>query len=179
MKDARANAFSIIKGRLERARGTLRDTLAAQQNEREEAHAQVLAQQDSVADAAALVERRTARIDGLLDGRRAVRIEELLDWQASLADALAQRTRELDTLQRLRDAEASLEQKIAATRHAIMRHDVRIELCVSRMDALRRAAQALADDAQDEESEEAFVGRRIARAAAQRQASGGGSGAAQ
>lgn len=165
MKDARFKAFSVIKSRLLRARDGLRETLAEQQNERDEANAQLAEQQDVLARAVAEVERRKTRIDSLLDGRRPVRIEELLDWEKLLADAHAQRGRELETLGRMRDGVAAIEQKIAATRAAILRHDVRIDLCDARLERLRRAAEAQADDVQDEESEEAYVARGIARSA--------------
>jgi chromosome segregation ATPase len=168
MKDARFKAFSMIRSRIERARTALRETLATQQNERDEASAKLADQQDVLARAAAEVERREARIDSLLDGTRPVRIEELLDWQKLLADAVTQRAHELDTLARMRDALGAIEEKIAATRTAIVRHDVRIDMCNTRLDALRREAEARADEVQDEESEEAFVARRLSRAAAQR-----------
>ncbi len=171
MKDARFKAFSVIKARLLRARDALRETLVEQQAERDEANARLVEQQDVLARAAAEVDRRKARIDSLLDGRRPVRIEELLDWEKLLADAHEQRGREVETLGRMRDGVAAIEQKIAATRAAIVRHDVRIEVCDARLARLRRAVEAQADDVQDEESEEAYVARGIARNAGKRQRS--------
>ena len=168
MNDHRFKALSIIRGRLVRARATLRDTLAAQQQARERADAQLADQQAVLARAVAEVERREAAIDSLLDGRHAVRIDALLHWETMLADARAQRARELETLQQRRDGVSEIEQQLAATRAAIVRHDVRIDLCRARLDRLREAAEALADDAQDEESEEAFAARRLAGGGAAR-----------
>lgn len=166
MKDRRVMAFSTIRNRLTRARAALRDTLTEQQRERDEADARLAEQQRVLAHAAQEVDRRTARIDRLLDGRGPVRIDELLDWEKLLADAHARRARELDALQRLRDGVAAIEQAIGTTRAAILRHDVRIDLCSARLDRLNRLAEARADDLQDEESEETFVARRRAAPAA-------------
>lgn len=166
MKDRRVMAFSTIRNRLTRARAALRDTLAEQQRERDEADARLAEQQSVLAHAAQEVDRRTARIDRLLDGRGPVRIDELLDWEKLLADAHARRARELDALQRLRDGVAAIEQAIGTTRTAILRHDMRIDLCSARLDRLNRLAEACADDLQDEESEETFVARRSAAPAA-------------
>jgi chromosome segregation ATPase len=69
-------------------------------------------------------------------------------------------------LQRLQEAVAAIEAKLAATRLDIVRHDTRVELCDARIDGLRREAEMRADDLQDEEAEEAFVGRKLAREAA-------------
>lgn len=165
--DARAKAFTTIMRRLQRARDALRETLAQQQGERDDAQAQVATQQQVLARAAAEAARREARIDNLLDGSRAVRIEELLDWQATLADAVEQRRSELTALQRMQDNVIEIDGNIAATRSGIVRHDTRIELCHARLDGLRREAGLRAEDAQDEEAEEAFVGRRLARRARQ------------
>ncbi|HYS67902.1 MAG TPA: hypothetical protein VEN30_29345 [Paraburkholderia sp.] len=170
MTDPRLKAFSMIRRRLERARDALRETLARQRVERDEACEQVAGQQHEVARAAGEVERFEARIDSLLDGRRAVRIDEMLSWQETLAQSLVQRAAALGTLQRLRNAVAAIEAKLAATRLDIVRHDTRIELCDARIDGLRREAEKRADGVQDEEAEEAFVGRRLARQAAARNA---------
>ncbi|MFM0039069.1 hypothetical protein PQQ53_31385 [Paraburkholderia strydomiana] len=166
MTSPQLKAFSMVKRRLERARDKLRDTLAHQQIERDEANAQVATQRQEVARATGDVERIEARIDSLLDGRCAVRIDEMLSWQETLAQSLAQRTAALGMLQRLQEAVAAIEAKLAATRLDIVRHDTRVELCDARIDGLRREAEMRADDLQDEEAEEAFVGRKLAREAA-------------
>lgn len=170
MTDPRLRAFSTVKRRLERGRDALRETLAQQQREREAAAREVARQQDALTHAAAEAARIASRLDTLLDGQRAVRIDEMLSWQDTLAMAHAHRVQTLATLQRAEQAASTLDGQLGETRVAIMRHDKRIELCDERVVALHRAAAQRADDLQDEESEEAHVARLVARAGAARRA---------
>jgi len=84
MADPRLKAFAMVTRRLERLQSSLRETLAAQQKQRDDAISQVEQQTGEVARASGRVLEHEARIDALLNGGRAVRIEELLNWEDHL-----------------------------------------------------------------------------------------------
>jgi type III secretion system HrpB7-like protein len=162
MKDPRTRAFALVTRRLARVDKRLRETLSAQQARLQEAHQQLADQQDAVAQARRELARHESRIDALLDGRRLVRIDELLGWQDQRAGAVAQCDAQLQTLARMRDELAQIDAQAARTRHAILRNDARIDICRKHVAASEVEAQTRADDAQDEDAEEGLVARRLA-----------------
>ncbi|MFC0402814.1 hypothetical protein [Paraburkholderia rhizosphaerae] len=162
MKDALMRSYGVVMRRLERVDRKLRETLAAQRACEGDAQQQVCNQQDNVARANDELARHEVRIEGMMNGQRALRIDELLGWQEQRARTASERDALLLTLAQLRDTLAQIGEQIAQTRSAILRNDARIDLCKKRVTALRAQAQNRADDAQDEESEEGAVARRLA-----------------
>ncbi|MFP3186751.1 MAG: hypothetical protein RXS25_39295, partial [Paraburkholderia sp.] len=158
---------------LERLQSSLRETLAAQQKQRDDAISQVEQQTGEVARASGRVLEHEARIDALLNGGRAVRIEELLNWEDHRAQAVERRAALIGVLGQMREAVAQIDGKIAQTRAEIMRNDVRLDLCKERVARLHAHAQTQLEDLQDEEAEEGVVNRQIARRAQTRREGGG------
>jgi type III secretion system HrpB7-like protein len=162
MKDSRTRAFALVTRRLERVDKQLRETLASQQARQQEVQQQLIDQQDAVTQARRELARHEARIDALLDGRRPVRIDELLGWQEQRAFAVAQCDVQLQTLARVQNELTQIDAQAARTRHAILRNDARLDICKKHAAALQAQAQTRADDAQDEDAEEGLVARRLA-----------------
>ena len=159
MDDHRVHAFSMVLRRRERLRTTLRETLAAQQAQHAQALSRLADQEDEVARLAETLAGHEARIGALLEGGAAVRIAELLVWHEHLDAAEKRRGDALAVLDQRQREVAAAERQLAATRAECMRNDARIDLCREKIEALRRQAQARADDAEDEEAEERAVAR--------------------
>lgn len=168
MSDPRLKAFAMVMRRLERLQQSLRDTLNAQQKERDGATARVEQQSREIGRATADLLAREARIDTLLNGGKSVRIEELLSLEDHRGEAVVRRATLVAELAQLREALAQADQKIEQTRASIMRNDARIDLCKARVAKLHAQAQTALDDMQDEEAEEGVVNRQIARARSRR-----------
>jgi type III secretion system HrpB7-like protein len=165
MADPRLKAFAMVTRRLKRLKSDMRETLAAQQKQRDLAIAEVERQTQEVARATDELRAHEARIDALLTGSRAVRIDDLMSWEDHRGQAVGRRATQLGALAQLRDALTQIDQKIARTRTEIMRNDARLDRCGARVAQLHAQAQTRADDIQDEEAEEGVVNRQIARRA--------------
>ncbi|MGQ7932821.1 hypothetical protein [Paraburkholderia sp. D1E] len=172
MADPRLKAFAMVTRRLDRLQSGLRETLAAQQKQRDKAIVEVERQTQEVARAADELRAHEARIDALLNGSRAVRIDDLLSWEDHRAQAVERRATQVGVLAQLRDAVTQIDLKIAQARTEIMRNDVRLDHCKERIAKLHAQAQTRADDIQDEEAEEGVVNRQIARRAQARRDAG-------
>jgi chromosome segregation ATPase len=163
MSDPRLKAFAMVMRRLDRLQLSLRDTLTAQQKERDGAISRVEQQNREIGRATEDLLAREARIDTLLNGGKSVRIEELLSLEDHRGEAVVRRAALVAELGQLRDALAQADQKIEQTRAAIMRNDARRDLCNARIAKLHALAQTALDDMQDEEAEEGVVNRQIAQ----------------
>jgi hypothetical protein len=173
MADPRLKAFAMVTRRLDRLQLGLRETLAAQQKQRDKAIAEVERQTLEVARATDELRAHEARIDALLNGTRTVRIDDLLSWEDHRAQAVERRAAQVGVLGQVRDAVTQIDLKIAQTRTEIMRNDVRLDHCKERIAKLHAQAQTQADDIQDEEAEEGVVNRQIAQRAQARRDAGG------
>lgn len=172
MSDPRLKAFAMVMRRLDRLRSSLRDTLTAQQQERDDATLRVEQQNREIARATDDLLAREKRVDSLLNGGKSVRIEELLSLEEHRGEAVVRRAALVAELGKLRDALAQADQKIEQTRAAIMRNDARVDLCKARVAKLHALAQTALDDMQDEEAEEGVVNRQIAQRARSRRNTG-------
>jgi len=172
MSDPRLKAFAMVMRRLDRLQLSLRDTLTAQQKERDGAMSRVEQQNREIGRATDELLGREARIDTLLNGGKSVRIEELLSWEDHRGKAVVRRATLVAELDPLRDALAQADQKIGQTRAAITRNDARLDLCKARIAKLHALAQTALDDMQDEEAEEGVVNRQIAQRARSRRDAG-------
>lgn len=149
--------------RRERHEQTLRVALAGQQCEWDALRVQ---EQESVARIAELHARGEgyrARVEQMLSGSEPFSIESF-DMCRRYLDLLAEQIAAARTvLDGQREAAARKAGEIAESRARIARNRVRIDTCSSRITAIVARLRQAADDAEDEEAEEAAIGRRHAR----------------
>ncbi|KER67576.1 hypothetical protein HR51_32540 [Burkholderia cepacia] len=163
MQDRSGTAFRFVVRRLERVDATLRDTLGAQIDRRDDARTRLDEHRDGMTRVRGELARQDERIDGLVGGGRPVRIDELLGWQAQRSRVVAELDSMRATLNALHDEIAGIDDEIAQTRGAIVRNDARIALCRQRLAALQAQVQMNQDDMLDEETEEGVAARMLAR----------------
>lgn len=158
-----AAALRQSAARRERHEQTLRATLAGQQGEWDALRVQEQASVAQIAELRARGAGYRARVEQMLSGREPFSIEsfdmcrrylDLLDEQIAAAQTV---------LDGQREAVARMAGQIAESRARIARNRVRIDTCGSRITAIVARLQQAADDAEDEEAEEAAIGRRHAR----------------
>lgn len=162
MHDRSSRAFRVVMGRLERADAKLRETLREQLDQLDDARARLEAHRTEMMRVRDELAHQDARIDGLLDGGRPVRIDALLGWQEQRERVAAQHESMRAGLHALQAEIAGIDEAVALTRGAIIRNDARIALCRKRIAALQAQTQMRMDDVQDEETEEGVVARMLA-----------------
>jgi chromosome segregation ATPase len=162
MTRARIGALQPLHDCAERADELLRERLGNEQLQRDEAREQLSNREDELAQADDAVAAHTSRIDALLEGRRALRIDVLLGWQEQLHEARARRSERAAALERAREAVEQIDATIANTRTEIMRNDARGKQCEARLAKLREEIARLDADREDEEAEEMLGARRLA-----------------
>ncbi|RDU96746.1 hypothetical protein [Trinickia dinghuensis] len=156
------HALGAIVQRLRRADETLRARLGEERTQRDEACEAVRIREDELARLDDTVAAHAARIDSLQTGRRPVRIDTLLGWQAQRDDAQTRCRAQAAAVTQAREALERIEAGIAGTRNEIMRNDARVRQCEARLAQSRAQAEREDADRQDEEAEDMVGTRRLA-----------------
>ncbi|MCP1119702.1 hypothetical protein [Robbsia andropogonis] len=155
--------FHVVMQRLERLARTLRETLATERAALVDARTCESEQRARIEDAEGELAGVDARIDMLLSGAQAVRIDDVLAWQDQRMTQAKKKDALVADLPRLEAVVQACEADVARTQRAILQNEARLDVCRKRIDALHLAAQRVEDDVADDEAEEGAVVRYIAR----------------
>lgn len=161
MKDRRLSAFGLMLDKRRRLDRALRETLAAQRTELEQAEGFAREKQAAREEANGVLNGCDHRIEAMLTGQEAMSLphfNQLREYRVVLVERVTAAEAEL------RRAEADVARRceeIADTRAQIVRNEGQIDVIERRIEKLKAEAEREEEDRQDDEIEEIMVARAV------------------